>query len=285
MIRFAQPEDRRQLMALWQEAFGDSDADTAYYFYHRHSDGNLLLFEQDGFVAGMLTMLPAVIKANGQSLQARYVYAVATAQASRRQGISTRLLEHAHAWMRNAGMAASVLAPATPELFDFYGRRGYQTVFYADQVTVSLPRHADLPEGVRITDAAVEEYARVREQAMAVSRIYVHWDKDALAYVINGEKNAGSRVLHAVTRQGEAVAICQQLEEGRIRVTEMMTVGLSAEQALRVLHPYLKGTTYTLRLPEGAWPGALRTPLGMMLSFIDMPGNAGASGYLGLIKD
>lgn len=285
MIRFARPGDRPQLMTLWQEAFGDSEADTAYYFMHRHRDENLLVYEQAGTVAGMLTMLPAVLKAGADHLPIRYVYAVATAMASRRQGISTRLLEHAHAWMKDAGMAASVLAPATQELFDFYARRGYQTTFYLNQVAVALPEDAGMPPGARVTDATVDTYARVRNQAMADSALYVQWDKEALAFVVNGEKNAGSQVLHAETPQGQAVAICQQMGEGHVRVVEMMTLGIDARQALDILHPYIKASAYTLRLPEGAWPGGARAPLGMMLPFADMPVIAGAPNYLGLIKD
>ena len=79
-------------------------------------------------IAGMLTMLPAQLQTHRGNLSCRYVYAVATLQSFRRRGISTGLLDAAHAWMRQHGIAASVLAPADRDLINFYQKRGYQVV-------------------------------------------------------------------------------------------------------------------------------------------------------------
>lgn len=285
MIRFARPDDRAALMGLWQEAFGDSPEDTAYYFDHRHRDENLLLFEQSGEVAGMLTMLPAIAWAGTERFPIRYIYAVATAVAHRKQGISTRLLEHAHAWMQAHGILASVLAPATPALFEFYGNRGYQTYFHVDNLTVDMPAIASWQLNIPVTEATIADYARIRDRALANSRLYVQWDETALTFVFDSEKAGGSLILHAADGSMEAIAICQPQEQGHVRIVEMIANGLPPERALAAFHTRLKADRYTLRMPEGTWTGSTKTPLGMICPFAELPTLEGAPPYLGLIKD
>lgn len=285
MIRFASPEDRPQLMRLWQEAFGDSCEDTAFYFQNRHRDDALLLWQEGDAVAGMLTMLPAALVCSGGALPIRYVYAVATAQTFRRRGISTGLLEYAHTWMRQQGVAASVLAPATPELFAFYGARGYEACFYADQPTVSLPGDTPAPPGIVLSAATPSEYARIRNLGLAGGRPYVRWDTEALRFVLGSEQAAGGEAFCLRAPTGEACAICQHAASGHVRVVELIASGIRPRDALAALHARLRARRYTLRLPHGAWPGSPGTPLGMICPLSQLPPMGGAMPYLGLIKD
>ncbi len=285
MIRFARPGDRAQLKLLWQEAFGDSDKDTAFYFDHRHRDDRLLLWEQDDVIAGMLTLLPCDLMIDGTAYPARYIYAVATAQAFRRQGISTQLMQHAHAWMQQQGLAASVLAPATPELFDFYAKRGYTTTFYVSHTEVSFPADGTLAANTQVRPASLATYTQIRDAAMVDSRLYVRWDAEALGFVLLSEKAAGNQVFHITAPGGEACAICQHIAPEQVRVVELITLGLRSQEALCALHSQLQAQTYVLRLPQNAWPDCPPTPLGMIYPLTDLPKGAGGPAYLGLIKD
>jgi predicted acetyltransferase len=134
MIRFATGGDRERLKKLWGDIFGDTPEMVEAYFAHRHRDENMLVETQGDDIAGMLTMLPLRLATPGKSFPARYIYAVATDTRYRNLGVSTRLLEHAHTFMQGRGEAAAILVPASPSLFDFYGKRGYKTAFSLDTV-------------------------------------------------------------------------------------------------------------------------------------------------------
>ena len=112
MIEFASERYRKQVKALWCEAFEESEASAQHYFTHCHEDKNMLLDIEDGAVCAMLTMLPLTLYFGAEARPGRYIYAVATRKDCRGQGRSTRLLHAAHDDMRRAGVAASLLVPA-----------------------------------------------------------------------------------------------------------------------------------------------------------------------------
>lgn len=285
MIRFATNADHPGLYALWQEAFGDSDEVIRHYFTRRHRNDSMLVHEEAGTIAGMLTMLPAQLQTHRGNLSCRYVYAVATLQSFRRRGISTGLLDAAHAWMRQHGIAASVLAPADRDLINFYQKRGYKTAFYYD--TESLPA-GDIPpppEGGAARNVSPADYLQVRNAAFSASGLYVRWNQNAIEFVVNSERAVGNWVLILTTSIGRAVAVCQAWGEGTVRVAELALDGMNAPDAIALIHRHIQANAYQLRLPENVWPGANRIPGGMIYPLQPLPPAEGSAPYIGLIKD
>ena len=117
MIGFAANAYSGQLKQLWMQAFGDSEPSTDYYFSHIHQNNRMLVDMEGQTVCAMLTMLPLTLYTAGKALPARYIYAVATQKAFRGQGRSTRLLQYAHTYMKQQGVAVSLLVPASDSLF------------------------------------------------------------------------------------------------------------------------------------------------------------------------
>lgn len=285
MIRFALEDDLPALKALWQEAFEADAREAEFYFRHRHRQENMLVALSGRQVAGMLSMLPLDLNANGLVLPARYVFAVATFKAFRGQGISTGLLKAVHAHMRKTGAAASVLVPATPGLFDFYGKRGYETLFYLDSLRLSPSDMEKAPSGARITPLSAPQYLRLRNQAFSRSALYARWNQEALSFIIDGlnEPGAGG-ALHIETPQGEAGCLYER-RDGGVRVTELALGDMPWQSALAALHQRLNAPAYTLRMPRGSLPGADQLPFGMIHWFAGPPALSGEAPYLSLAKD
>ncbi len=284
MIRFAQDSDLPALNALWQEAFEASAQEADFYFSKRHRHDNMLVATANDDLAGMLSMLPITLVTHSETLSARYVFAVATFKQFRGQGISSQLLEAAHTHMQEAGMAASILVPASPSLFDFYGKRGYETAFYLDSLTLFPQELSVAPPDTSISPCSTLDYLRLRDQAFSSSSLYVRWDQDALAFMADSTRADGGDLLYIKTPQGEAACL-YEWRDGSVRVTELALAGLSWQASLAALHQHVNAPSYTLRMPEGTLPGADHLPFGMVHWFTQPALSQGDAPYLSLAKD
>ena len=283
LIRFAAPGDNPALKALWQQAFDDTPEGTLFYFARRHKPENTLLYAQGAEPLAMLTMLPITLDFAGRQLPGRYLFAVATREDARGRGLSTQLLEAAHRHMEGQGVAASVLAPAQASLFAFYEKRGYQTHFYADTITV--PAGDIPPYAGQARELTAQDYLALRDSAFSASSLFVRWDEAALQYVLASTRLYGGLGLYAQDGDTRGCALCDPLEDGRVRVTDMALEGMMPLHLLAALHQRLNARAYELRVGEGLWPGARRQPLGMLCPLRPLPDTQGAPPYLALIKD
>ena len=283
MIRYAEPDDHPQIKALWREAFGDPVSAIEVYFQSRHEDKNMLVDVRKDAVAGMLSMLPVTFVSGNQSWPARYLYAIATRESLRGQGIGTELLNAAHAYMRNAGEAASVLVPGNQGLFTFYEKRGYKTAFVLDELTVTSENLPPLPPDSGYGECSAKEYARLRDLAFSKSSLYVRWEEQAVAYAVRTFAKPGCVfILHWAN--GYGCAAWEETENG-ILVRELALPEGRVYDALAVLHHALHAERYTVRLREGTVSNAAVKPFGMLRWMIPEPTLAGGVPYLSLAMD
>lgn len=284
MIRPAEPGDRPQVKALWMQAFEDDQVSTDHYFDHRHRDHYMLLDMEDGRLRAMLTMLPVDLIIGDQTLPARYFFAIATELRFRGQGISTKLIEAAECLCKQQAAAASLLVPASEELFRFYAKRGYVTRFYYKAQKLSQDDLPPCPRDYRLLPATAEAMHRLREGAFAKNRLFLRWDREALQYVIASAGDYGAPLLRFETANGEGYAYCEQDGETMI-VKELALAGITVPEAVAILHRQLKAKSYLLRLAgeaEGE-PGLI--PFGMMKAFMPLPSTQGGVPYLSFAKD
>lgn len=283
MIRPAQVGDLAQLMALWEEAFGDGPAQTRLFFA-RHSLQDMLVYVQEDTVHAMLCMLPMALRVGGQCLPARYVYGVATSLARRGQGLASQLLESSHAVMQQQDIAASVLAPASESLRAFYEKRGYNAGFWAQHIKVAASQIVPPPASAHITPAEACQYLAVRSAAFAASSLFAAWDEGAIAYALEATRAYGGEAYCFSLGEKTGCALCEMEAQGA-RIVEMALSGLDVQTALSILHAALQKTAYSLRLAQDTLPGAPADVLGMMHAFKPLPPLSGAPPYLGLIMD
>ncbi|MBP1577713.1 MAG: GNAT family N-acetyltransferase, partial [Oscillospiraceae bacterium] len=106
-FRFAEKQDTEALKSLWKTCFGDEDEYIDLFFKERFkADECLAAFCQEE-LAGMLFLLPIKAVCGDKSYDARYIYAVCTEPKFRNRSVSTKLLNAAHEYMAENGIAMS----------------------------------------------------------------------------------------------------------------------------------------------------------------------------------
>lgn len=284
MIRPARSNDLPQLKALWMQAFQDDELSADHYFANRHRDENMLVDVEGGQLRAMLTMLPADLVTGGATVPAVYFFAIATGLAWRGRGISTALIKDAEARCRSQGAAATVLVPANAGLFDFYGRRGYETRFYYRQETVTPDKLPACPQGHTLLPVSGEALYRLREKAFAKSRLFLRWNIQALDYIIASAAAFGAPLLRFGTDKGEGFAYCERAGE-ELTVKELALSGIEVPQAVAILDRHLHAASYTLRLAGADGRQSAPVPFGMIKAFEPLPAGEGTEPYMSFAKD
>lgn len=284
MIRFAEDKDHPQLIKLWKVCFGDSETAINFYFANRHQNHNMLVYEENGIIAGMLTMLPVQLAWGAIIQSGRYIYAVATSPAHRGQGISSQLLSKCSSFMLENGEAAAILAPASASLFAFYEKRGYKTQFNIDTITISPSDLPAYPEEAVCVPCPADEFYRLRNAAFSDSSLFVKWGIDALSYVIKGAETFGDGVYYFRSDKGEGCAFCGWRDH-TIFIREIALLQMDIYTALSILHHELGAQEYTIRLPAGSLKENEPQSFGMIHYLGDEPVMQGKPPYLSLVLD
>lgn len=166
MKRLAAPSDLPGIIALWQEAFGDSPEAVSYFF---KTFPNCISYaaEEDGRIVSMVHALPQVLSPD---LPAAYLYAVATLRSHRGNGLCRQLMAFAEDDLKKQGFACCVLTPGEPDLFAFYKELGYETAFTRTRTVFKTG-----------TPVSIEEYMQLRGQLLA-SVPHMVYDRNTLEY-------------------------------------------------------------------------------------------------------
>ena len=145
------------LKALWQEAFGDTEA-------------FLNVFEKTAFSANRCRCITdgdktvaALYWFDCSYCEGRivYLYAIATAKSHRGQGLCKALMENTHAHLKQQGYRGAILVPGSPELFSFYQKMGYRTCASVDELRCEASKGS-----VTIRQIDTGEYAKIRRSLL-----------------------------------------------------------------------------------------------------------------------
>ncbi len=231
MLRRAEEKDRKELLALWQESFGDSAQDIEEFFEFNIAAADVFV-EDDGGISAALYGLPCSLEWEGRTLSARYLYAVATAAARRSQGIMSRLIPFAHEQMEKGGAKAFWLYPAGSSLRGFYEKFGYRTVRSATKRVVAA-KPVDLPVEVLAPDAAAE----LRRELLC-SKNAIGWGASALDYAAAFYDAQWCRVgdaLALVHKEGEALTVPELIGDAPVLTAQALCTHFNTEKAEVVL--------------------------------------------------
>ena len=182
------------LRQLWQEAFGDTDAFLGGFFDRVFSSDRCRCIFSGKEAAAALYWLDC--NYNGKKLA--YLYAVATAEASRNQGLCRKLMEDTHALLQIRGYAGAILVPGDAGLFTMYEKMGYQVIPCMDTLTVN----SSTP--VVLNSVTPEEYAAARRNFLPYGGVIQ--EKENLALLaLCANLYAGDGFLLAARREGDTV--------------------------------------------------------------------------------
>lgn len=147
-----------QLRALWQEAFGDSDAALDCFFDNAYAPERCLcIADADKVVAAAYWF--------GCGEYA-YIYAVATAKSHRGQGLCHKLMDAIHALLTRQGYIGAMVVPGEESLRKFYAGMGYENFGGIREFTCQA---AEKPVALRKVDA--EEFAALRRKLLPTGAV------------------------------------------------------------------------------------------------------------------
>ena len=161
IIRQAQDTDLDSIKNIWRISFGDSDEFIEFHFSHANDLSHTFLVEIDGFIAAMVSVLPAELSLDKEHTVG-YIYAAATLPEFRGRGIMGRLLSYCESYAVKGGYTALALVPSSTSLFDFYAAHGYEKVFYHNKINMKFGKPINTLESANIKRCQIEEYVRAR---------------------------------------------------------------------------------------------------------------------------
>lgn len=226
----AQDSDIPQLCVIWKQAFGDTDAQIDDFFRIAYP-ACIPFAAYDGTrVAGMLFALPQAIFCGETRRAGAYLFAVATDEAYRRQGICRALIAHAESVLRRKNFACTFLVPGDDGLAAMYERLGYRGAARGETV-LDAPAAAGAAEAVDAT-----AYAGLRE-TLLYDTPHVRYEKVWLDYEA---ADAEFFVLHL--GGGLGCAAVSRQPDGGVRIDEL----LPDARFLPALHQTMQAARYTM---------------------------------------
>lgn len=141
------------LCRLWKQAFGDTEEFLEDFFCVAFSQERCATLEKDGKLAAMLYWFDCT----WEGRKVAYIYAVATDEAYRNQGLCRTLMEQTHHRLRASGYAGAVLVPGSLQLFTMYEKLGYTP--FCTALTLTLDAG---DETVDLAELSHEEYSKRR---------------------------------------------------------------------------------------------------------------------------
>jgi GNAT superfamily N-acetyltransferase len=212
IISHPSTNSEEQLRLLWKRVFNDTDQYIDLFFSRRYKNSQALTVSDGDRIVSMLHALPIELVVDGKSFSARYIYAVATLPEYQKMGLSSSLMEAMHDWLRKEKIYASILVPASSELFYFYEKRGYRTAFSVSEKTMYFNEAASF-EPVGLKDAPLYSLKNLRDRYFGRSELFARWDLDALAYQDEETALVGGSVLY-YEEPFEGYAVCVPIDDG-----------------------------------------------------------------------
>ena len=247
-IDFPVPAQYPQLMALWQEAFGDSEEFVDGFFCTGFAPSRCRCVTEKGNVVGARYWFDALYAKQ----RFAYIYAVAVKKTHRGKGICTALMEDTHTHLKLRGYEGVLLMPQNEALRAMYDNLGYKECTRIDKFSCEAGS-----EAVTLRRIDRDEYAALRQTFLPEDGAVQ--EEENIAYLeMLAFFYAGDDFLVAAHKNGKQL-YCPEL--------------LGNTQAAPGILAALNCTDGIFRTPGTGCPGTMLHPLAKDVK---------APGYLGL---
>ena len=194
-IDFPLPRQIPELKALWQAAFGDTEAFIGHFFKTAYDPARCRCVTLEGKVAAALYWFDVTCREQRMA----YIYAVATHPEYRNRGLCKKLLADTHAHLSGLGYCGAMLVPEGDALRRMYAAFGYQN---GTTVREFFCTAGDVPAPMHRIDR--EEFARLRRNLLPEGAVLQ--ERENLRY-LEGQVRfyAGMGFLAALQQDGDTV--------------------------------------------------------------------------------
>lgn len=247
-MKRATPENRDDIVMLWQAEFGDDEAFIDEFCAWCGWEQIFLLWEDGEARAMTAAPLMELTMPGGGTVRAGYIYAHTTWKEARGKGFGKMLLNYADFCLQNQNADCAVLVPAEESLFRYFACSGYQKGFALWEGTVEVPKAP--VDGCALRAASAPEYRSIREERLAdiphvvtplpmleqQKKLCAAWGCDLYALELPA---------------GMGCATAERHEDGSIYLRELLVPAGEKQNALALLGQALKVPCLTFRRPCG----------------------------------
>lgn len=230
-IRLSSPKYKEKMYSLWQSCFGDDGETIDMFFKNSFSYENAVICTDKAEVVSQLFLLPEKLSLGEKEYFAYYIYAAATAESYRKQGIMGSLLEFTSALAADRKVDYLFLVPATENLFDYYEKFGFYKALYAEKTVFKLA--GGEPLDIKSTEASDIKKAALKREKLLKGVNRVVWRENEIKLFSDFLGDDGKIVF------GDDFYVSYSPAENGVFVTELLCGG-TYENALDVLKKRVK---------------------------------------------
>ncbi|MEG1447796.1 MAG: GNAT family N-acetyltransferase [Oscillospiraceae bacterium] len=192
------------IINIWETSFGDNREYINLFLEHNIS-WDCLLYIKDEIAVSMLFLIDCSLSAEKKGqINGKYVYAVATLPQHRNKGYTTELLDFANSRFSNdKSYDYTVLVPSEKGLFNFYGKRGYETILFCDKGIYKKSKSTFAHE-MNISNVLPVNYSKIRNEFLKSN--FVRWDERFIEYCFEENEFCGGKQI-VVTQNEKIIAI------------------------------------------------------------------------------
>lgn len=147
----------KELKNLWLKTFEDKEEYLDCFFENVFKTENTLVEIRDNKIAAALYMIPYKLVENGVVYNIIYLYALATDDKYKNQGIMTKLIEKARIYAKDNEYAGICLIPASAELIKFYEKRNFRKLYEFWQIHITKEVWYDIKNKYNLKKASKKE--------------------------------------------------------------------------------------------------------------------------------
>lgn len=253
-IRPSTPEEVPQQKELWKRCFGDPSAYIDYFYETICAADQVLVVENEGTIHSMAAMLPSSLGLpDGGTVPVGYVYALATNPYVQGQGHARQLLAYADKYLREKGMKAMVLVPASPSLHKFFDALGMSECFGTRKVELLTSNLTGSTQGTSMTAIGTGEYNEIRESYLMSTFHMTYTDAMLSLQEFAGKMSNGGLYKIQVDDEAGCAAI-EYVQKHRLLVKELIISPDKMTRAVEAIGSQLPASGYHVRTPA-FWEG------------------------------
>lgn len=193
IIRLSETKDINGIIALWNEAFGDSENEIRFFLNRKYIAENTLVVEENGEIASMLFLLEGNMCIKGVDYPSYYLYAACTLREYRGRGFMAMLLDEAKRIADSRNIDFICLMPGEKSLYGFYEKFGYKTVFNKKVLCLEVDSHNT---GEFLNDETATDYETLRNDMLSAYD-YFKWDEQSIRFAVDhNEMYSGKHVVN-----------------------------------------------------------------------------------------
>ena len=256
-IRLSSPKYKEKMYSLWQSCFGDDRETIDMFFKNSFSYENAVICTDKAEVVSQLFLLPEKLSLGEKEYFAYYIYAAATAESYRKQGIMGSLLKFTSALAADRKADYLFLVPATEKLFDYYEKFGFYKAIYAEKTVFKLA--GGEPLDIKSTEPSDIKKAALKREKLLKGVNRVVWRENEIKLFSDFLGDDGKIVF------GDDFYVSYSPAENGVFVTELLCEG-TYENALDVLKKTGENTFF-VSVPEekaAELKNCKRTAVGMI---------------------